>query len=326
MEKRPGRVAAEICGAVVGAGFASGKEIASFFSRFGRWSWAGIMLAVAVVGAVCLGVMRRPGVAGMPLAWQGRGLGRVWTALFTGLMAATGGAMLAGAGEGAALLVPAKGAYWLGMAATLAMAWLLTGRELKALPMVSRVLIVCLSAVVMLGAVMPRQEAASLRGNGWAELPAGMLCGACYGGFNVALACPAAAEGGSGLTKGQRRRCAGMVCLTLGLLLCCGNLVLLRSPNLQGEALPFIRMLAPVGMAGYYLCGAALYLAALTTLAAALRGLRALLGRGYPAGAAVLAMLSLGGLERLVARVYPLLGAGCLVLLALAMWQNRTKP
>ena len=75
MEKRPGRVAAEICGAVVGAGFASGKEIASFFSRFGRWSWAGIMLAVAVVGAVCLGVMRRPGVAGMPLAWQGRGLG-----------------------------------------------------------------------------------------------------------------------------------------------------------------------------------------------------------------------------------------------------------
>ena len=71
---------------------------------------------------------------------------------------------------------------------------------------------------------------------------------------------------------------------------------------------------------------AALYLAALTTLAAALRGLRALLCRGYPAGVAALAALSLGGLERLVARVYPLLGAGCLVLLALAMWQNRTKP
>ena len=326
MEKRPGRVAAEICGAVVGAGFASGKEIASFFSRFGGWSWAGIMLAVAVVGAVCLGVMRRPGVAGMPLAWQGRGLGRLWTALFAGLMAATGGAMLAGAGEVTALLAPARGAYCLGMAATLVLAWRLTGRELKALPMVSRMLILCLLAVVMLGAVMPRQEAASLRRVGWEDLPAGMLCGACYGGFNVALACPAAAEGGSGLTEGKRRRCAGMVCLTLGLLLCCGNLVLLRSPKLQEEALPFIRMLAPVGMAGYYLCGAALYLAALTTLAAALRGLRALLGRGYPAGAAVLAMLSLGGLERLVARVYPLLGAGCLVLMALSMWQNRTKP
>ena len=127
MEKRPGRVAAEICGAVVGAGFASGKEIASFFSRFGGWSWAGIMLAVAVVGAVCLGVMRRPGVAGMPLAWQSRGLGRLWTALFTGLMAATGGAMLAGAGEVAALLLPVRGAYWLGMGATLVLAWLSAG-------------------------------------------------------------------------------------------------------------------------------------------------------------------------------------------------------
>ena len=125
-----------------------------------------------------------------------------------------------------------------------------SGRELKALPVVSRVLIVCLSAVVVLGAALPRQEAASLRRAGWTELPAGMLCGACYGGFNVALACPAAADGGRGLTEGQRRRCTGLVCLTLGLLLCCGNLVLLRSPNLQGEALPFIRMLAPVGMAG----------------------------------------------------------------------------
>ena len=38
------------------------------------------------------------------------------------------------------------------------------------------------------------------------------------------------------------------------------------------------------------------------------------------------AVLSLGGLERMVARVYPLLGAGCLALLALAWWQNRTKP
>ena len=111
MEKRSGRVAAEICGAVVGAGFASGKEIASFFSRFGRWSWVGILLAVAVVGAVCLGVLRHPGVAGMPPAWHRRAPGRLWTALFTGLMAATGGAMLAGAGEVAALLLPVRGAY-----------------------------------------------------------------------------------------------------------------------------------------------------------------------------------------------------------------------
>lgn len=325
MEKRTGRVAAEICGAVVGAGFASGKEIALFFSRFGVWSWAGIAVAVAVVGGVCLGVMRCPGVAGMPLCWQGRVPGRLWTALFTGLMAATGGAMLAGAGEVAALLLPVRGAYWLGAAATLGLAWMLAGRKLKTLPMVSRALILCLAAVVVLGAVLPRREAAQLHTASRAQLPAGLVCGACYGGFNVALACPAAADGAE-LTARQRRRCTGMVCLVLGLLLGCGNLVLVRSPGLQGETLPFIRMLAPLGRVGYGLCGAALYLAALTTLAAALRGLKAHLGRGYAAGAAAVAALSLGGLERMVTRVYPLLGAGCLALLALALWQNRTKP
>lgn len=325
MEKRTGRVAAEICGAVVGAGFASGKEIALFFSRFGIWSWAGIATAVAVVGAVCLGVMRCPGVAGMPLCWQGRVPGRLWTALFTGLMAATGGAMLAGAGEVAALLLPVRGAYWLGAAATLGLAWMLAGRKLQVLPMVSRALILCLAAVVVLGAALPRREAALLHTASRAQLPAGLVCGACYGGFNVALACPAAADGAA-LTARQRRRCTGMVCLALGLLLGCGNLVLVRSPGLQGEALPFIRMLAPLGRAGYGLCGAALYLAALTTLAAALRGLKAHLGRGYAAGVAAVAALSLGGLERMVARVYPMLGAGCLALLALARWQNRTKP
>ncbi|MBR4081736.1 MAG: hypothetical protein IKK21_08145, partial [Clostridia bacterium] len=35
----------EAMGAVVGAGFASGQEIAVFFSRFGRWSWAAILSA-----------------------------------------------------------------------------------------------------------------------------------------------------------------------------------------------------------------------------------------------------------------------------------------
>ena len=54
----------------------------------------------------------------------------MWTALFTGLMAATGGAMLAGAGEVAALLLPVRGAYWLGAAATLGLAWMLAGRKL----------------------------------------------------------------------------------------------------------------------------------------------------------------------------------------------------
>lgn len=43
MQKRKTCFAAlELCGAMIGAGFATGREVAAFFSRFGLWSWLGI--------------------------------------------------------------------------------------------------------------------------------------------------------------------------------------------------------------------------------------------------------------------------------------------
>ena len=65
--KKAGRAAAELCGAVIGAGFASGREVASFFARFGGWSWLGVTAAVAVLGGACLLLMGHPGEGGMPL-------------------------------------------------------------------------------------------------------------------------------------------------------------------------------------------------------------------------------------------------------------------
>ena len=85
----------ELVGAVVGAGMASGREIASFFTQYGGWGMVGILLSVGVL--VWLSDVRHPA------PWHGRWPERLWQLLQTLLLIATGGAMLSGSGEVAAL-------------------------------------------------------------------------------------------------------------------------------------------------------------------------------------------------------------------------------
>ena len=40
-------------GAVIGAGFASGREVVSFFSSYGTYSWGLILLSVGTMAALC---------------------------------------------------------------------------------------------------------------------------------------------------------------------------------------------------------------------------------------------------------------------------------
>lgn len=323
MRKQTGRAAAELCGAVIGAGFASGREIAAFFARFGPWSWLGVAAAAAVMGCMTYGVMRTPGRAGMPDTWQGSWLGRLWQGMFVSLMAVTGGAMLAGGGEIAALMLPIHGARVIGLGASVTAAWLLAGRESRWLAAVSKGLIACLVLVVLAGLFLPVEPAASL-GEGGDALQS-LLHGLCYGGFNVALASPVIGMTGSGMAAREQKRCAAVFTAIVAGLMACGNLVLLRHPALQGENLPFVRLTAALGKAGYALGGAALYLAALTTLTACLRGLHALAPQGKLLTLTAVLLLSLGGLERIVGVAYPVLGGCCFLLLGAAQLQNGTK-
>lgn len=64
MQKRKTCFAAlELCGAMIGAGFATGREVAAFFSRFGLWSWLGIAAGTGTIallgGALASGCARR---------------------------------------------------------------------------------------------------------------------------------------------------------------------------------------------------------------------------------------------------------------------------
>lgn len=322
MKEKTGRTAAELCGAVMGAGLASGREIASFFARFGPWGWLGVAAAAGVTAWLALGLMRQPGAAGMPSKWKSTWCEQIWKLLFGGLLTATGAAMLAAGGEVAALLLPFHGARTVGLVGMMLLAWRLAGKDTPMLAALSRGLLLCLMAVMVVGALATPERGTGLCGSGGAE---GALYGLCYGGFNTALAAPVIAGAGKGLNEGEQRRCVLTFAGVLGLMLCCGHAVLLRHQRLMDAQLPFVALLSPLGKGGYVLGGASLGIAAVTTLVACVRGLRGVLQGKAIVALAVTPVIAAAGLEGIVGMAYPALGAACFLLLGAARLQNKTK-
>lgn len=299
----------ELVGAVVGAGLASGREIASFFTQYGGWGMLGVVLSVGVL--VCLADVT------LPTSWCGRWPERLWQLLLTLLLVVTGGAMLSGAGEVAALTLPLVGAYWLGMVVTLILAWVLAKRTISGLAWVSRGLLAVLAVLICLGFTVAPMQAACLQE---AQPFQAMLRGIAYGGFNAALQAPIMA-GAVSQTSRQRRRSAWVAGGMMLCLLLLGNAVLLRHPALIGESMPFLLLMNRFGKLGYVLGGISLYLAILSTLTACLRGLR---GTVLPMLGIVL--VSSLGFTGVVEVAYPLLGGGCFLMLMAAKFMNCFSP
>lgn len=291
----------ELLGAAVGAGLASGREIASFFGRYGAWGYAGITLACAAAAAVA------------DVRFTHTILARLWKGMLSLLLIATGGAMLSGAGETAALSLPVQGARWIGMAVTLVLAWLLSQRTNAGLAWVSRAMLAVLAVLILSGLALPPMQAARLEAP---SVPLGLLRALSYGGFNAALMVPVL-RCRSELSAPERRCALRRACVLMALLLAAGNAVLQRHPALMAEELPFVRMSAAWGRAGYALAAASLYLAILSTLTACVKGLQ---GRG----AALLAILLTAclGFSGVVDILYPLLGGGCLLIMLGAKFTN----
>lgn len=294
----------ELVGAVVGAGLASGREIASFFARYGPWSYAGILLATGML--ICLADTV------IPAGWEGRWTQRLWQVLLSFLLIATGGAMLSGAGEVAALVLPFHHAYWMGMVGTLALAWLLARRTNAGLAWVSRVLLAVLAVMIGMGLFIRPQRAVQVSSDGGG---AALLRGVTYGGFNAALQWPILT--GASLPPQERRRATRRAGIVILLLLLLGNAVLQRHSALMSEQMPFLRMLSGYGQFGYCLGALSLYLAILSTLTACLRGLP---GNWLPPVGII--SVSLLGFTGVVTWAYPLLGGGCFVMLLAAKFTN----
>ncbi len=317
MSKQGAGNGAIVCvGAIVGAGFASGREIMSFFSRFGIFSWLGIGLAAAAMGFLCLfvmGVANACGADSLVMICQKR-MGKfafLGQGAFALLLCATGGSMLCAAGELAALTVPVYYAYEIGMGLTLVLGFLLIRKDLRALFVASKMLIPLLIGAFVLcyfvkGEPMPNHFDMHT-----------LLGPLSYGAMNIALCVPVLCEVGKGCTKEHQQRmalCTGLVIFTL---LAIGNGALLHQRGMTGEPLPMVKILREFGLFGFYLCAVMMYLAVFSTLLTCLRGLYKM----NPWACLSVALVALIGFEKLVGTIYPILGYGCVILMA--SWRKR---
>ena len=109
-------------GAVIGAGFASGREVVAFFTRYGVHAWWLIMLSALTMTGLCVLCMHAACENGLDWTNSVPG-GRLAQICPLMLMQITAGAMVSAAGHMVALLWSHPQAYMLGALGTLLMAW-----------------------------------------------------------------------------------------------------------------------------------------------------------------------------------------------------------
>ena len=309
-----------IIGAVVGAGFASGREIMQFFSRRGNFSWALAALAVCAMAGLMDRIMKK-----------GNDLNRLlppenspWLfrlPLFL-LFLTAGGAMTAAAGELAALTVPLHHARAGGSLAALAACTALSRKPGNALGCLGGMLLPALIAEIILCLNVPGGVERQARFSFPAGLDAAFQA-VSYSGMNAALAAGVLCDTGAGRSRRDIRRITAGAACVLALLLGAENAVLLpHADELERAALPTVMLLRHYGKAGYYLSAAVLFLAVSTTLIAALHGLRSLLPQRRAGEAAFLltAFSAQLGFGRIVGTAYPILGILSMMLL---LWPKK---
>ena len=320
-------VALALLSGVVGAGFASGRELVRFFSLHGRMAFAAAVCALAVLGLLFLRLpvqLRRCRVQTLMqlcAARFGPRLGRLCGALFLLLSALTGGAMLSACAELGALVLPIAHAYGLTLAFTLLLAAVLASRGLSGLALPGAALLLLLPVLLVRLLLLPTGEACFLPAM-TPDLPVRAVCdGTAYGALNAAMLAgmlPLLLP----LEDRVRRRAVRLFTLLFGALLCLGVVVCLRHlPAVLGQPLPFVWLSRRLGTGGYVLTALCLYAAALSTLCAMLCALMQASSLSLPARTALSALLcllfALVGFRFLVDHLYPVLGALCAGLLLL---------
>lgn len=331
---RQRQVGLAVVGAVIGAGFASGREVMRFFTQYGSWAYVGMAVAVLGMGILVRQLLRLSAAvetdsfAMLCERLLGKWGGRTSTVLYALMLAMNGAAMLSGAGELSAIVVPVQWAYPLGFGAMLLCALLIARRGLGGLAWWSAVMIpLCVVFdVLLLRLPVPKGIALPPPRAYWEVIP--LAVG--YAALNMALAAGLLCEAGPGLRTKDRGGVAGMTMLCLGGLLLLANAVLMpHAANLRTHALPMVALASGLGITGFYLSALILAMAMLTTMATAMRGLFLILPQGWSIGqrwagsAATCALLGMVGFTHLVGTVYPALG-WCAALLVIALcWRGR---
>ncbi len=328
MDRRVRDAVFQCTGAIVGAGFASGREIMRFFSRYGSFSWIGIGLAAAVMGVFAFALMKKAREANvislsqLCRAYLGPA-GIAGSIAFTILLGATGGSMSAAAGELGALSIPVHGAYWILLLASLVTGILLSARSLSPLAFMGSLLVPSLILVFLLCLIPPEGKAVTDQAllPVWRKIVEVVLFSISYGAMNITLTAGVLCEIGRGTPAKKALHISVYLALCIAGLLSLGNVVLLRQPQLIDAALPMVMLLNAFGKVGFWLAIVGLYLAVYTTLMAVARGMINIIGPckpgwlGFALTGVLFLVFAVIGFDRLVGVIYPALGIMCLFLL-----------
>lgn len=312
-----------LLGGVIGAGFASGREILRFFAGHGRMAGAAIACALMVMLALFIrlpALMQRhhaDTLLSLCRIRLGRRFGAFCGWLFLLLCAVTGAAMLAACAELGALMLPVRHAYALSLVFSLAVSLLLAFLGLSSLALPGALLAVLLVLLLARLWALPAGEACFLPAM-TPDLPVrASLDGAAYGALSSAQLAGVLAQLGKEAPR-VRLRAAALFTLLFGFILSLGTAVCQRHmPALIHQPLPFVYLSRTLGFSGYMLVALCMYAAALSTLCAMLRALMPP-GGGLRHGVwAALGCLApaLMGFDAIIAHGYPLLGALCAGLL-----------
>lgn len=327
------KVALAATAAVVGAGFASGREVSLFFASHGVGSYMGAVLACAGMGfltAMVCELSMRTGATTLPGIYTsllGARWGHAVNALYALLLLLTASVMLATGAQLGLLALPIPGAGWVGMVLTLLVALSINGCGGNALSVVGGAMTLLIAmfylGLALDGRAVPLswQTGAIQKQSFW---PLALFSGVLYATLNIALA-----GGVVCLASGPdtRPRYVGVyTAILLALMLFPANIALERAgAEICALALPSVVLAARWGTTGYYISILALWIAVLTTLCAALGSLRQQLRlmrlRGYLAAllpCLLSLLIAMAGFETLVNRGYPIMSWVCaLMLLAL---------
>jgi len=313
-------------GAVIGAGFASGREVYSFFSCYGNWSWILILLSAGAMAVLCWLCLRRAGNRSV-CSWCemycnaspfAKTMAECCILLLQVIM---GGSMISAAGHIAALTLPFSAAYPLGMLVTIALALWLGCVGLK--PMTALGSLLSLLFVGAVAAILVFDEG-DLKTAAIATVPVEMILtggvrAIAYASLNLAISIGMICRCGNCSCKVSNRS-AVLFGLLMTSLLFVSNYLYLHYPELAQVTFPMVALLGRFGKAGHSLSLMLMYLAILTTLSAGLFALRTGLETRVSALTAwMLTILlpmavSFTGFENLVDRWYAPAGMLCCLL------------
>ena len=304
-----------ILGDMVGAGFASGREVMQFFSQYGAFSWVFILLASGLMGGLMFETMVRTSV--------GNGKNRLFSILLFFTYLSVGGGMAAAAGNLAALTIPLQYARALGTLLTLGICVLFSVRSLRGMAFLGKILLPCMVLLIVFCLQVPGGaddvSAVSVKTGFYAVI---QMIGYC--GMNVLLALSVLSEAGKSFYRKDNKKVTLLSAILIGCLLVMSNAALLpHIDEMKDASLPMVLLMRSYGKFGYYFSAVVLYLAVATTLIAVLRGMIEILKpltRYHAIISGLFVMTaSLIGFQEIVRVAYPLLGWAYL------LWVGGTK-